>query len=60
MTERVKPLAEFFRTILGDLRKRLSPAEYQNLLEECDADSENEGTGADTISTPGQTPTPAD
>jgi len=35
MTERAKPLAAFFRAVLDKLRKRLTPAEFQDLLSEC-------------------------
>jgi len=35
MTERAKPLAAFFRAVLDELRKRLNPAQFSELLEEC-------------------------
>ena len=34
MTEAVNPLAAFFRVVMGELRKRLTPAEFADLLEE--------------------------
>ncbi len=60
MVKSSRPLVVFFRIVLDELKKRLPPADFQDLLRKCDADSENEETGADTISTPGQTPAPAD
>jgi len=38
-----KPLAAFLHVALDALTKRLAPAEFQDLLEKCDVDSENEG-----------------
>ena len=35
MTEAVNPLASFFSVVMAELRRRLTPAEYQDLLEEC-------------------------
>lgn len=33
--ERTNPLAVFFEVIMDELRKRLTPEEYQDLLKEC-------------------------
>jgi Ca2+-binding EF-hand superfamily protein len=41
MTEAVNPLASFFRVVLDELRRRLTPAEFEDLLKECDVDSES-------------------
>jgi hypothetical protein len=60
LIEDSRPLAAFFHAVLNELKERLSPVDFQNLLGKCDVDSENEDTGADMISTPGQTPAPAD
>lgn len=40
MTEASNPLTEFFRVVLHELRNRLSPEEYAELLKECDAEAE--------------------
>jgi len=58
MDESSKPLAAFFHVVLDELKKRLAPAEFSELLSECEV--ETEGTGADTISTPKQKPAPSD
>ena len=57
MTEGLNP---FFQVVMDELRKRLTPEEFTNLLKECNVDPENENTGSDIASTPGQTPIPAD
>lgn len=41
MTEDSNPLAVFFRTVLEELRKRLTPAEFAELLSECEVESED-------------------
>ena len=35
MTEDSNPLTVFFQVVLEELRKRLTPAEYQDLLKDC-------------------------
>ena len=40
-TEDSNPLAAFFRAVLEELRKRLTSAEFAELLSECDMDTED-------------------
>ena len=40
-TEDSNPLAAFFRTVLDELRKRLTPAEFAELLSQCDMDAKD-------------------
>lgn len=35
MTEDSNPLTAFFQVVLEELRKRLTPEEYQDLLKDC-------------------------
>lgn len=35
-----RPLAVFFRAVMDELKKRLVPAEYAELLKECEVDPE--------------------
>ena len=60
MSERTNPLAAFFRAVLDELRRRLTPAEFQGLLEECGAEREGQDVGVNATPTPGQTPSPGD
>lgn len=48
MTETLNPLTAFFRAVLDEVRKRLTPEEFADLSEECDTEGE------------GQTPTLGD
>ncbi|MBY8998353.1 MAG: hypothetical protein KGD60_11535 [Candidatus Thorarchaeota archaeon] len=34
-TEEINPLAVFFQVVLNELRRRLTPEEYADLLKEC-------------------------
>lgn len=49
MTDGLNP---FFQAVMDELRKRLTPEEYANLLEKCDLHSKNGNTRTDTKSTP--------
>jgi hypothetical protein len=40
MSERINPLAAFFRAVLDELRRRVFPEEFADMLEGCDVDSE--------------------
>jgi len=46
MTEASDPLLAFFRVVLDELRKKLSPAEFADLLKECDTEREGQDVGA--------------
>ena len=48
MTELLNPLTTFFRAVVSELLKRLTPEEFADLSEECDTEGE------------GQTPTLSD
>lgn len=54
MTEDLNPLVLFFRAVIDELQKRLTPEDFANLLKECNVHSENEGTRTNTKLTPGQ------
>ena len=50
------PLATFFRAVVSELRKRLTPEEFADMLKECGTEREEQDVGANATPTPGQTP----
>ena len=54
MTEASNSLLAFFRVVLDELRKKLSPAEFADLRKECDTKQEGQDVGASVTPTPGQ------
>lgn len=56
MTEDSNPLLAFFRAVLDEMKKRLTPAEFADLLKECNTEREKQDIG--TNATPGQTSSP--
>jgi len=54
MTEDSDPLFAFFRVVLDELKKKLSPAEFAGLLKECDTEQEGQDIGINVTPMPGQ------
>jgi hypothetical protein len=54
MTEASNSLLAFFRVVLDELRKKLSPAEFAELLKECDTEREGQDIGVNATPMPGQ------
>lgn len=60
MTEASNPLLAVFRVVLDELRKKLSPAEFADLLKECDTEQEGQDIRANATPMPGQAHSPGD
>jgi len=60
MTEGHNPIATFFRAVLDELRKRLTPEEFADILEKCGTERVGQDIGAKAAPTSGQTPNPDD
>ena len=60
MTEASNSLLAFFRVVLDELKKRLTPTEFTELLKECDTEQEEQDVRANATPMPGQAPSPGD
>lgn len=60
MSERTNPLTTFFRTVVSELRRKLTAAEFADMFEERGTEREGQDVGANATPTPGQTPSPGD
>ena len=54
------PLVVFFHAVMNELRRRLTPENFAELLKEYGTEREGQDVGANATPTPGQTPTPGD
>lgn len=57
---KLKTLPAFFRAILDELKKKLSPAEFADFLENYKTEQREGAKAAGTASTPGQVPSSSD
>lgn len=54
--DEVNPLLVFFHAVMNELRRKLTPETFTELLEEYSAEREGQDVGATVTPTPGQTP----